>query len=146
MAAPQSYKNHARFDPPMHFFVFPLLMINVGVSIYVAIHYRHEAPFLGHWTILLSLALLVLAVRSRMNDLKNQDRIIRVEERIRFAALLPAEHQSYIDDLTLGQIIALRFASNEELASLVHTALIQNLEPKAIKQRITLWRADDHRV
>ena len=146
MAAPQSYKNHARFDPPMHFFVFPLLMINVGVSIYVAMHYRHEAPFLGHWTILLSLALLVLAVKCRMNDLKTQDRIIRLEERLRLGRLLSAEQLPHLDDLTLRQLIALRFASDQELPTLVHTVLTQNLEPKTIKQRITMWRADDHRV
>ena len=146
MAAPQSYKNHARFDPPMHFFVFPLLMINVGVSIYVAVHYRHEAPFLGHWTILLSLALLVLAVKCRMNDLKTQDRIIRLEERLRLGRLLSADQHPHIGDLTVRQLIALRFASDEEVASIFQTALTQNLEPKAIKQRIAVWRADDHRV
>lgn len=146
MAAPQSFKNHARIDPSMHLFIVPILAINIGVSIYVAIHYRHEAPYLGHWTILLSLALFVLAVRSRSNDLKTQDRVIRLEERLRLAALLPADQHSYIPELTTPQLIALRFASDEELPALVHLTLTQNLEPKDIKQRITNWRADDHRV
>lgn len=146
MAAPQSFKNHSRVDPSMHLFIVPILAINIGVSIYVAMHYRHEAPYLGHWTILLSLALFVLAVRSRSNDLKTQDRVIRLEERLRLAALLPADQQSYIPELTTRQLIALRFASDEELPALVHLTLTQNLEPKDIKQRITTWRADDHRV
>jgi hypothetical protein len=146
MATPQSLQNHARFDPAMHFFIVPVLLINVGVAIYVAMHFRHDYPYLGHWTILLSLALLVLAVRSRMNDLKTQNRIIRLEERLRIASMLPAEQLAHINELTMGQLVALRFACDEELPALVHTALTQNLEPKAIKQRISTWRADNHRV
>jgi hypothetical protein len=146
MAAPQSYKHHTRFDPPMHFFVFLVLMVNVGVSIYVAIHYRHDYPWLGHWTIVLSLALLVFAVRSRMNDLKLQDRIIRLEERLRLASLLPQGQLAHIDELDVKQLIALRFCCDEELPDLVHKTLTQNLEPKAIKQAIITWRADNHRV
>ncbi|MBS1799631.1 MAG: hypothetical protein JSS95_07365 [Acidobacteria bacterium] len=146
MATPQNYKNHARLDPPMHLFVFPVLLINLGVSIYVAIHFRHEYPWLGHWSILFALALLILAFKTRMYSLKVQDRLIRLEERLRLAALLPANEAAHINDLTTRQLIALRFASDEELPALVHKTLTQNLEPKAIKQSITNWRADDHRV
>jgi len=146
MAAEQNYKNHARVDPLIHLFVFPVLMINVGVAIYVAIHFRHEYPWLGHWSIFVSLALLVLAVKCRVNDLKLQDRIIRLEERLRLASLLPATELAHIQELTVRQLIALRFASDAELPALVHKTLTQNLEPKAIKQSITQWRADNHRV
>jgi hypothetical protein len=146
MAMPQSYKNHSRFDPPMHFFVFPVMMINLGVAIYIAIHFRHEYPYLGHWSIIVSLALLVLAVKGRFNDLKLQDRIIRLEERLRLARLCPADDVIHINDLTVRQLVALRFASDEEVAALAHRALTQELENKTIKQAITSWRADHHRV
>jgi hypothetical protein len=146
MAAPQTYKNHARLDPPMHLFVFPILLINLGVAIYIAIHFRHEFPWLGHWSILFALALLILAFKSRMYAIKVQDRLIRLEERLRLASLLPANELAHINELTTKQLIALRFASDDELPALVHKTLTQNLEPKAIKQNIVNWRADDHRV
>lgn len=146
MASPQSYAHHARTDPPMHFFVFPVLIANLGVAIWIAIHFRHDYPYLGHWSIVVSLALLILAFKCRINDLKLQDRIIRLEERLRIASLLPPDQHQHIPDLTVRQLIALRFASDEELPTLVHKTLTQNLEPKAIKQAITNWRADHHRV
>jgi hypothetical protein len=146
MAAPQNYSNHARLDPPMHLFVFPVLMVNLGVAIYIAIHFRHEYPFLGYWSIVVSLALLVLAVKSRAYALKVQDRIIRLEERLRLASLVPANELPHINELTVKQLIALRFASDEEVAALAHRALTKELEPKAIKQAITNWRGDYYRV
>lgn len=146
MAKQQTFSNHARVDPPMHLFVFPVLIANVGVAIWIAIHFRHDYPYLAHWSIVVSLALLILAFKCRINDLKLQDRIIRLEERLRITALIPTDQRQHIPELTTRQLIALRFASDEELAALVHKTLTQNLEPKAIKQAITQWRADNHRV
>ena len=146
MASTQSYAHHARTDPPMHFFVFPVLIVNLGVAIWMAIRFRHDYPYLGHWSIVVSLALLILALKCRINDLKLQDRIIRLEERLRIASLTPPDQHQHISELTLRQLIALRFASDEELPLLVHKTLTQNLEPKAIKQNITNWRPDNHRV
>lgn len=146
MAKQQNFSNHARVDPPMHLFVFPVSIANIGVAIWIAIHFRHEYPYLGHWSIIVSLALLILAFKCRLNDLKLQDRIIRLEERLRIAALIPADQHKHLPELTCPQLIALRFASDEELAALVHKTLTQNLEPKAIKQSITNWRPDNHRV
>ena len=146
MAAPQSYQNHSRFDPLIHSFVLPIVVVNVGVAIYIAIHFRHDYPYLGHWAIVISLALMLLAFKCRINDLKLQDRIIRLEERLRLASLMPTSEQQHIAELTLRQLTALRFASDEEVAALAHRALTQEMEPKAIKQAITNWRADHHRV
>jgi len=146
MPAPQSFKNHGRSDPSMHFFVFPVLIINFFVSIYLTIHHWHEYRALHLWWIVVSAALLVLATKSRMNDLKVQDRIIRLEENLRLARLLPPADLAHIQELDIKQIIALRFASDAELPALVHKTITQGLEPKAIKQHITNWRADNHRV
>lgn len=145
MPTPQSLKNHARIDPPMHYFVFPVLILNLFFSIYIAITW-HTDRILTHWALLVSLALVVLATKCRVNDLKLQDRVIRLEERIRLTALLPADQRPHIPELSIKQLIALRFASDEELPALVHKTLTQNLEPKAIKESITNWRPDNHRV
>lgn len=146
MPAPQSFSNHSRYDSPMHFFVFPVLIANVGVAIWIAIHFRHQFPWLGHWSIVVAIALLVLGFKSRINDLRLQDRLIRLEERLRLSSLLPDNERAHLSELTTKQLVALRFASDEEIPALVHKTLTQNLEPKAIKQSISHWRADGERV
>jgi hypothetical protein len=150
MSEPQSFKNHARFDPPMHFFVVPILLANVITCIVVTVKIalNHESKMLGlHiWLVVVSLALLVLAVNSRLKDLKVQDRVIRLEERLRYAALLPPAELAASSTLTLQQIVALRFASDAELPALISRALKESLDPKQIKQSIVTWRPDTHRV
>jgi Family of unknown function (DUF6526) len=146
MPASQSLKNHARLDPPMHFFVQPVLLVNVIFSIYATIRHWPQHSHLYLWWIVVAFALLVFSVRTRENDLKVQDRIIRLEERLRLQALLPAADLAHIDELSIRQLVALRFAPDAEIPALVHKALTQNLEPKAIKQNIVNWRADTHRV
>jgi Family of unknown function (DUF6526) len=146
MAAPQTFKNHARFDPPFHFFVLPMLLLNFVFSIYATIHAwpRYEHTHL--WSIVMSVVFFVMAGTARGETLRAQDRIIRLEERLRLQALLPAEDRAHIQELTVKQLIALRFASDEEIPALVRKTLTQNLEPKAIKQSIVNWRADTLRV
>jgi Family of unknown function (DUF6526) len=146
MPTPQNYKNHGRFDPPMHFFVFPVLLINFIVTIVIAIHHWHHHRNLHLWLVVVSAALVVLATKSRINDLKVQDRIIRLEENLRVASLLSPADLAHVSELDIKQIIALRFASDAELPALVHKTITQGLEPKAIKQSIVNWRADNHRV
>lgn len=146
MPAPQSFKNHGRLDPPMHFFVFPVLLINFIVTITIAIQHWHHHRNLHLWWVVVAAALVVLATKSRMNDLKVQDRIIRLEEKLRLASLLPPGDLAHAHELDIKQIVALRFASDAELPALVHKTITQGLEPKAIKQNITNWRADNHRV
>ncbi len=146
MPTPQSLNNYTRWYPPFHFFVLPMLLLNFIFSIYVTIHHWPAHWALGFWWIAMAVVLFVMAGIGRGSTLKAQDRIIRLEERLRLAALLPAEDRAHIDELSVPQLIALRFASDAELPALVRKTLTQNLEPKAIKQSIVNWRGDYYRV
>jgi len=146
MAQPQNFKNHGRFDPAFHFFLAPMTLLNLAFSIYATIHawpgFRHTHL----WWIAMSIVLFVMTGKMRSYALQNQDRIIRLEEQLRLADLLPEGKLGLVDALTIDQFIGLRFASDAELPALAHTALTQRLEPKAIKQAIINWRADHERV
>jgi hypothetical protein len=98
------------------------------------------------WWILLSIVLFMGFALNRSYALKAQDRIIRLEEKLRFAALLPADLLARSQALTVRQIIGLRFASDDELPGLVKRVLDENLTEKQIKQSINNWRPDYLRV
>src|SRR5258707_9902627 len=109
----QSYKNHTRLDPLFHFFVLPIGAINVLVAIWNLLH----NPGLGAgWLVVLALAGVVAVVKIRTYPLKAQDRLIRLEERLRLSELLSEPLRSRIGDLTEGQLVALRFAADEDLS------------------------------
>ncbi len=146
MPTPQNYKNHARFEPMFHFFVAPVLLINLIVAIVVLIRRWPHHIWIHAWLLVMAIALFLLAGIARSYAVRVQDRVIRLEENLRYQRLLPAELLAATHSLTLGQIIALRFASDAELPALVQRTLSENLEPKAIKQSITNWRADNLRV
>lgn len=146
MPETQTFKNHAKVDPLMHFFVFPALLINVIVMIVGAVNHRHHNLPYHVWLVMMSIALAVLATKCRVNDLKGQDRLIRLEEQIRYAALLSPQALAASKNLTVRQIVALRFASDTELPPLISRALAENLDSKQIKQSIVTWRPDNHRV
>lgn len=140
---PQSYSRHARFDPPFHFFVIPVLLLNIIVVGYWLI----RRPGLGGaWLLVLSCALLVLAGRSRAYATHLQDRIIRLEERLRLMQVLPEPLRARVGELSTPQLIALRFASDAELPALVMRALDEKLDRDGIKKAITEWRPDYLRV
>jgi hypothetical protein len=124
----------------------PILVFNLLFSIYDTIHRYPEHRYLFHWWIVMSIAFILMALLGRMGAVRAQDRIIRLEERLRLASLLPADEQVHISEFTTAQLIALRFASDAELPALAHRTLTQNLEPKAIKQAIVNWRPDDLRI
>ena len=142
-SAPQSFKNHARFDPPYHFVLTTVLAVNLFIVCCYA--YRHLSWF-TEWMVVLSIAVFIPFAKLRSYPLKIQDRVIRLEERLRLTALLSPADRVHIDELSIQQLIALRFASDAELPTLVHKTLTERLEPKAIKQHITNWRADYDRV
>lgn len=140
---PQNFENHARFDPLYHVFIVLVYLANVGVAIYEVV--RHHG--LGSWWYLfVSVALIVPILKLRLYPLKVQDRVIRLEERLRLQALAPVEWHSQIYRLTEAQLIALRFAADGEVVELAKQALEQNLNQKQIKERIRSWRADEWRV
>jgi hypothetical protein len=140
---PQSYTNHARMDPPFHYFLGPLLIIAIILSIISLV--RHPGLHSTLW-LLLAIGLFLTAGKARSYALKAQDRVIRLEERLRLSMLLPEAARPRIAELTEPQLIALRFASDAELPALAIRALNEGLTNKQIKTSIQSWRADTFRV
>lgn len=141
---PQTFANHTRWHPPFHFFVVPVMLINFIWSVveFVIAPGRNSG-----WWIVVSLALLVLTFFVRLNPLKAQDRIIRLEETIRYQQVLSPAVRQQASVLTEGQMVALRFAGDDELEELVSAVAAGKLaKPKDIKQAIKNWRADTFRV
>ncbi|HSY35933.1 MAG TPA: DUF6526 family protein [Acidobacteriaceae bacterium] len=146
MAQPQTFKNHMRFDPPFHFFILPVLLLNLIFSIYETIHRWPSFPHMHLWWIVMSLVLFVMAGIFRGYALKNQDRLIRLEEQLRLADLLSEDQLGLIDALTVDQFVGLRFASDAEVAALAQRAVTEHLDRKQIKQAIITWRPDNQRI
>ena len=136
----QSYKKHTRLLPPFHFFVIPVLLVNLINSI------RHiwQAPTQHYaFEMVVAAALLMLAFLSRVQAVTVQDRVIRLEMRLRLRGLLPPDLQPRINDLTPRQLVALRFASDAEMTDLVRDVLGGKLTTaKEIKMRVKSWQAD----
>ena len=141
--APQSLKNHARLDPPYHFVLTAVLAVNLFI---VLCFTWKNLNYFTEWLVVLSIAVFIPLLKLRSYPLKVQDRVIRLEERLRLQALAPAEWHAQIYRLSEDQLIALRFASDDEVVELAKQALEANLTRKQIKERIKSWRADDWRV
>jgi hypothetical protein len=141
MAEPvQSYKKHTRWLPPFHFFVVPVLLFNVINEI------RHAwADPTRHFLFqaVVAAALLMLAFMTRVQAVTVQDRVIRLEMRLRLRGILPPDMHASINRLTPRQLVALRFASDEELPELVRDVVAGKLSAaKEIKMRIKSWQSD----
>ncbi|MBA3707987.1 MAG: hypothetical protein H0W83_04090 [Planctomycetes bacterium] len=141
---PQSYANHRRLHPIIHLVVLPLLLINLIVAVVMTV----RAPALGTvWQAVIALALLLFGIAARDMVLKVQDRIIRLEMRLRLAQLLPADLAARIGQLQPGQLVALRFASDAELPELIRRTLDGGFASNdAIKRAITSWQGDHLRA
>ena len=142
MPRPQTAASHAAFDTLTHFILGPIFIVNFFVAVYVAVRAPQHLA-LHVWLVVISLALFLMSVKMRLYSLRVQDRLIRVEERLRIAALAPTVDASR---LTIPQLIALRFAPDEELPGLAARALAENLDAKAIKGSIRNWRPDHARI
>jgi Family of unknown function (DUF6526) len=136
----QTYKTHIRWFPPFHFFVMPVLLINVFVSGWLL--YRSPSR-LGTWELIVAMALVMTALTARFMVVAVQDRVIRLEMRLRMRELLPADLQTRIGEITREQCVGLRFASDPELPALVRRVLSGELKtPREIKQQVAQWQGD----
>lgn len=142
--ASQNMKNHARYIPLFHFVAGPILLVNFIYSIVLAVRIPIWDNIDGA---LVGLALLVLFFAGRGFATTLQDRVIRLEEQVRFERLFPADLRSRIPEFTRDQFVALRFASDGELPTLARAVLDQRIHDRnAIKQMVAEWRADHLRV
>ncbi len=137
----QNFSNHAKFFPPFHFFAAPILLANFIWSFFrlKPLGYSPYAIF----QVFVAAALVMTLLVARLMALKVQDRVIRLEERLRYQRLLPADLQARADDFTVNQFVSLRFASDAELPALARKVLDEKIDDrKAIKQLIKVWKPD----
>jgi Family of unknown function (DUF6526) len=140
---PQTFANHTRFDPLFHFFVIPVFALSTLAAIVLFLWHpsMHSA-----WRFVLLAAATVAVFKVRLYALRVQDRVIRLEERLRLAALLPEPLRLRIPEFTEDQLIALRFASDAELPKLAERAFAEKLSRADIKKAVQTWRPDYWRV
>lgn len=140
----QTLGTHRRWIPAWHFFAVPILLINVFV---VAVNFVRDPRLINGWAVLVAIALFLGIFLSRNMPLRAQDRIIRLEERVRLERVLPADLRGRIGDLTADQLIGLRFAPDDEVPELARRVLGGGLKTRAdIKRAVKNWRADHLRV
>jgi cellulose synthase/poly-beta-1,6-N-acetylglucosamine synthase-like glycosyltransferase len=147
---PQTFANHSRLDPSFHFFIIPVFVLTLILSLlnffYHLLHSGLRHSLHSFLLILLSAAALTLVFKVRLYALRVQDRVIRLEERLRLMQVLPEPLRARIPELTESQLCGLRFASDAELAKLTERALKEKLSRKEIKKSIQNWRPDYWRV
>lgn len=143
-AKPQTYANHKRVNPLFHLFVSPILIANFAIQVVDAVR---EPTFDAVWAAVVAAALYGLAFSARHMALVLQNRLISFEERSRLARILPDDLRARIPELRLGQLIALRFASDEEVPGLAERCLAGELAGSDdIKRAVRNWRRDTLRV
>lgn len=140
----QNFTNHSKVVPAFHLFVLPMLIVNlVSMIVFACRHFSYRSVE-GALT---ALALLLGILYARNFALRVQDRLIRLEMRLRLAQILPADLSGRVGEFTLGQLIALRFASDAELPALARKVLDEKIgERKAIKAMVQNWQADELRA
>ena len=139
----QSYSSHRMYFPWHHYVVLPILLIHMGVQI---ARFANDPTAYNGWLIVFAFALVVFSFTSRVMSLKAQDRVIRLEERLRLAQLMP-EEQTVINSLRPSHLVALRFASDDEVAALARRCAQGELNSaNEIKKEIRQWRPDYLRV
>jgi len=141
---PQNYANHRRFVPLYHFVLFAVFVVNLLWAIFKAVR---AFSFETAWGVVMAIAILGLYFYLRIFALRVQDRVIRLEMRLRLKDLLPADLRGRILDLTPSQLIGLRFASDGELPELVREVLTEGIQDReAIKRKVRDWQADHLRA
>jgi hypothetical protein len=140
---PQSLQNHTKLDPSFHLFLMPVALLLLIAAIY-NLYQNLTLSAVAH--LVAAVWAIIALFKIRLYALKVQDRVIRLEERLRFEKLLPPALNARFYELTEQQIIALRFASDGEVPGLVEKTLAGSLPPKGIKQAVQNWRPDYWRV
>ena len=144
MSEVQNFKNHARFAPAFHFFVAPVFLLNIVWSV---VRVVRSFSFGTIISLLVAIALFLLALTARIFALRVQDRVIRLEMRLRMQQTLPPDLTPRIPEFTVSQLVALRFASDAELPDLARKVLQEKLtERKAIKAMVRNWQPDHLRA
>lgn len=142
----QQYANHVKYYPPHHFVFLPLMFIFLVIGIWKGCTSGNDKLIWWLFSVL-TFFMLYLAIMVRQHyALGNQNRIVRLEFRLRYFELFGTDSSATEHALTFGQIAALRFADNEEFKVLLERTLKENLSPKAIKQAIQNWVGDYMRV
>jgi hypothetical protein len=140
----QNLATHRRWIPMWHFFAVPVLLINVFV---VAVYFVRDPRLINGWAVIVAIALLIGVFLSRSMPLRAQDRIIRLEERARLERVLPSDLRGRVGELTESQLIAIRFAADDEVPELTRRTLNGELKSQGdIKRAIRNWRGDHLRV
>jgi Family of unknown function (DUF6526) len=140
----QTYASHRRWIPTFHFFVLPVLLINVFVA---GVHFARNPHAITAWPVVVAIALFIGVFELRGMPLRAQDRVIRIEERARLERVLPSDLRGRAGELTASQLIAIRFAPDDEVPDLVRRALNGELKTQDdIKRAIRNWRADHLRA
>jgi len=141
--APQNFSDHTLWDPVFHFFILPVFAITLIMTI---VHLVRRPGLHSAWPIVVVIAAILAIFKIRMYALRVQDRVIRLEERLRLATLIDPSLRSQIASLTESQLVALRFACDAELPALAARALNEKLAAAEIKKSIQTWRPDYWRV
>lgn len=140
MAEKQNYQNHAKWFPLFHFILTPMLLAFLIYTIVQMVRFPSTDRAM---MIFMALALFLIGLTARMMALKVQDRVIRLEERLRYREVLPKELADKAVNLRTSEMIGLRFASDEELPDLVQKTLNGDFETtKEIKLAVKDWRGD----
>ncbi len=139
----QNFKNHPQMVPGYHYLTFGAIVALLGGSINYLLRATPENKYLASLLVLTTIIFVLIAWYARTFALKAQDRAIRAEESLRYYIMTG---NAMPKTLRMGQIIALRFASDEEYLALLDRAIKENIGGKAIKMAIQNWKADYHRV
>jgi hypothetical protein len=139
----QNYKNHAKMVPGFHYLGMLSILALIGGSINYLLRVTPENKYLATLLVLASIILAILWIYIRIFPLKAQDRAIKAEEALRYYIMTG---KAFPSELKMGQIIALRFASDSEYLALLDRAVKENLSNKEIKMAIQNWKADYYRV
>ncbi|MGA3088659.1 MAG: DUF6526 family protein [Terriglobales bacterium] len=139
----QNFSNYTRYDPLFHFFILPVAAISL---VMIIVHLVRRPGLHSAWLTVVVIAAVIALFKIRMYALKVQDRVIRLEERLRLGSLLDPALRPRIAEFTVSQLVALRFASDAEVPALAARALNEKLAGRDIKKAIRQWRPDQWRV